>query len=235
MSDTIRPIVTFLFTDIEGSTRLWEEYPEAMRLALAQHDDLLRACVEANGGHVFKTVGDALCSVFASPRGAVDSALASQQWLPALAMETPDGPRPLKVRMAVHSGAAQERDGDYFGPALNRVARLLAIGYGGQTLLSAPAQVLLGTDLPEGATLQDRGFHRLRDLSEPVQVYQLLHPALQPDFPPLRSLSTHPNNLPQQLTSFIGRGKEIAEVRGLLEKSRLLSLTGSGGSGKTRH
>src|SRR6185295_5673920 len=108
--------VTFLFTDIEGSTRLWEEHPDAMRQALLQHDDLLRACIESHGGHVFKTVGDAFCAVFVNPRGAVEAVLASQQWLPALALGTPEGLQPLQVRMALHVDVAEERDGDYFGP-----------------------------------------------------------------------------------------------------------------------
>lgn len=124
MSDSATSTVTFLFTDIEGSTRLWEEHPEAMRQALLQHDDLLRSCVEAYGGQVFKTMGDAFCAAFPGPRGAVETVLASQQWLPALAIETADGPRSLRVRMAVHTGLSEARDGDYFGPALNRVARL---------------------------------------------------------------------------------------------------------------
>src|SRR5262249_52564624 len=122
MFDTAGGLVTFLFTDIEGSTRLWEEHPGAMRAALLQHDDLLRACIESHSGHVFKTVGDAFCAVFGDPRGAVATVLAAQQWLPVLALETPDGSRSLKVRMALHTGLAEERDGDYFGQPLNRIA-----------------------------------------------------------------------------------------------------------------
>src|SRR5262245_26367370 len=134
MADLPTGTITFLFTDIEGSTRLWEAHPEAMRLALLQHDDLLRACIESHGGRVFKTVGDAFCALFVSPRRAVEAVLASQQRLPALALNTPDGPFPLTVRMALHTGVVEERDSVYFGPPLNRVARLLAIG-----LLPAPA------------------------------------------------------------------------------------------------
>jgi len=243
--------VTFLFTDIEGSTRLWEEAPEAMRSALVQHDDLLRAAIESFDGHVFKTVGDAFCAAFDDPCRAVEAVLACQQWLPALALET-EGQRdgetegmgttapslrrsiPLKVRMALHTGPAEARDGDYFGPALNRLARLLAAAHGGQILVSGATAGLLDAGLPAGATLLDRGSHRLKDLQEAEHVFQLCHPELDAEFPPLRSLSAHPNNLPQQLTSFIGREREMATVRRLLGSTRLLTLTGTGGTGKTR-
>ena len=226
--------VTFLFTDIEGSTRLWEEAPAAMRSALAQHDDLLRAGIESYGGHVFKTIGDAFCAAFDSPLGALDAVLACQRWLPALALQTDDGKRRLRVRMALHSGLAEARDGDYFGPALNRLARLLAAGHGGQVLVSGATCDLLAEKLPEGATLVDRGSHRLKDLQQPVRVFELCHPDLEGEFPPLRSLSTHPNNLPLQLTSFVGRERDIETVTQLLDRSRLLTLTGAGGTGKTR-
>ncbi|MBM3458249.1 MAG: adenylate/guanylate cyclase domain-containing protein, partial [Armatimonadetes bacterium] len=228
--------LTFLFTDIAGSTRLWEEHPDPMRQALRHHDDLLGACIESHGGRVFKTVGDAFCAVFADPRGAVEAVLAAQQWLPALALDTPDGPRPLKVRMALHTGVVEERDGDYFGPPLNRVARLLAIGHGGQVLLSLATAELVRDHLPAGATLLGLGEHRLKDLGRPETVFQLRHPDLAPDFPPLRSLDNPElkHNLPQQVTSFIGREKEIAEVKRLFGTTRLLTLTGAGGCGKTR-
>jgi len=271
--------ITFLFTDIEGSTRLWEEHPEAMSQALAQHDTLLRSFIESHNGHVFKTVGDAFCAAFADPSDAVSAALAAQQWIGAAAsgvresggtgvMEygsigvvgaparpetitpslhystTPSPHHPtipfLKVRMAIHTGPAELRDGDYFGPSLNRAARLLSAGHGGQVLLSGTAKEALGSAMPAESSLADRGSHRLKDLQQPEQVYQLLHPGLPSDFPPLRSLSTHPNNLPQQVNSFIGREREMAEVRCLMARgpadggSRLLTLTGSGGCGKTR-
>ncbi len=257
--------VTFLFTDIEGSTRLWEEQPDAMRQALARHDDLLRAAIERHGGQVLKTTGDGFCAAFPTAPAALAAALDAQLALAAAsngvvecwsagAVISQDSPAPttpllagsntpslhhsttplLRVRMALHTGAAEWRDGDYFGPALNRVARLLAAGHGGQVLLSGPAREALGEGIPEGATLQDRGTHRLRDLQEPEQVFQLIHPDLPADFPPLRSLSTHPNNLPEQFTTFIGREREIEAVRALLQQRRLLTLTGSGGCGKTR-
>jgi predicted ATPase/class 3 adenylate cyclase/Flp pilus assembly protein TadD len=227
--------VTFLFTDIEGSTRLWDEYPVEMRQALLQHDDLLRAAIESHDGRVFKTVGDAFCAAFEDPAGAVRAVLACQVWLPALALSAADGPHPLKVRMALHSGVAETRDADYFGPALNRIARLLTTAHGGQVLLSGAACDLLGDRLPPDTTLLDRGSHRLKDLQQPERVFQLRHPDLPLEFPPLRSLSTHPNNLPQQLTSFIGRERETAAVKQLLAgPSRLVTLIGTGGTGKTR-
>src|SRR5262249_19584479 len=158
-------------------------HPDAMREALRHHDDLLRACIEGHGGRVFKTMGDAFCAAFANPRGAVEAVLACQQWLPALALETPGGPLPLRVRMAIHTGIAERRDGDYFGPPLNRVARLVAVGHGGQVLLSEAAQVLLRGDLPPSAALAALGEHRLKDLGRPESVSQLLHPDLPSDFP----------------------------------------------------
>jgi predicted ATPase/class 3 adenylate cyclase len=223
--------VTFLFTDIQGSTRLWDDQPEAMRLNLARHDALLRRAIQAHGGSVFKTVGDAFCAAFARATDAIVAAVDAQQSLDA---EPWQASGPLRVRMAIHSGAAEERDGDYFGPPLNRVARLLAAGHGGQTLLSLAAAELARDDLPEDVSLRDLGQHRLKDLQRPEQVYQLLHAGLPEGFPPLRTLDRHPHNLPVQLTTFIGREREIAEVQRLLDGTRLLTVTGTGGCGKTR-
>lgn len=236
MPDLPSGTVTFLFTDIEGSTRLWEAHPNAMRAALRDHDVLLRACIESHGGRVFKTVGDAFCAVFANPRGALESVLASQRWLPGPAFSIAEGSLPLKVRMALHTGVVAERDGDYFGQPLNRVARLLATGHGGQVLLSAATQELVRDNLPPGAELRSLGEHRLKDLGRPESIFQLLHPDLSADFPPLRSLDNPElkHNLPRHVTSFVGREVQIAEIQGLLEKTSLLTLTGSGGSGKTR-
>jgi predicted ATPase/class 3 adenylate cyclase len=228
--------VTFLFTDIEGSSQLWEQHPDAMRLALARHDACLNAAITSNHGHVFKTVGDAFCAVFATAPDALDAALAAQQNLRALQPSAVPSAAALslRVRIALHTGAAEARSSDYFGPALNRVARLLAIAHGGQVLLSGATQELVQDDLPPGASLRDLGLHRLRDLQRPEQVYQLLAPDLPADFPPLRSLEAFRHNLPVQLTRFIGREPEMAEVKRLLAATRLLTLTGSGGSGKTR-
>ncbi|SRR5579884_626936 len=223
--------VTFLFTDIEGSTRLWEQHPEAMRSALARHDALLRQAIEGNNGLVFKTMGDAFCAAFHSATEGLAAALSAQR---ALVAEPWQEGLSLRVRMALHTGNAEERDGDYFGQPLNRVARLLAIGHGGQVLLSAATQTLVLSALPPEAALKDRGLHRLKDLQEPEHVFQLLAPQLPEEFAPLNSLNLHRHNLPVQLSSFIGREKQIVEVQALLARARLLTLTGSGGTGKSR-
>jgi predicted ATPase/class 3 adenylate cyclase len=223
--------VTFLFTDIEGSTKLWERYPDAMKTALARHDALLRGAIEAHGGYVFKTIGDAFCAAFATAPDALSAALAAQQ---SLSAQTWGETGPLRVRTALHTGAAEERGGDYFGPPLNRISRLLSSGHGGQILLSVATVELIRDALPEGASLRALGSHLLKDLQRPEQVFQLLHSDLPSNFPPLKSLDTLPNNLPGQLTSFIGREREIAEVKRLLATTRLLTLTGAGGCGKTR-
>ncbi len=221
--------VTFLFTDIESSTKLWEQSPEAMRLLLARHDALLRQTISEEGGFVFKAVGDAFCAVFAEAPPAVSAALRLQR---ALQTWQEPGMPDLRVRMALHTGQAEERDSDYFGPTLNRIARLLAIGHGGQTLLSEAARTLALSDLPPGVTLRDLQSHRLKDLSQPEHVWQMDHPDLAADFPPLRSLGA--NNLPIQMTSFVGREEALADVKSLLSEHRLVTLTGPGGAGKTR-
>ncbi len=223
--------ITFLFTDIEGSTRRWEQHRAAMSEALVRHDRLLRQAIEDQGGHVFKTVGDAFCAAFPTAPAAFAAALQAQQILNA---ESWGDAGPIRVRMALHTGTAEERDNDYFGPTLNRVARLLSIGHGGQILLSQAAAQLVRDTLPDGVSLRDLGTHKLRDLQHPEQVFQALHPDLPADFRPLCSQDTFPNNLPQQLTSFIGRQREIEEVKRLLTTTRLLTLTGAGGCGKTR-
>jgi predicted ATPase/class 3 adenylate cyclase len=225
--------VTFLFTDVEGSTRLWEQYPAEMRLATARHDALVAEIVGANAGVLVRPrgEGDSRFAVFARASDAVAAAVALQQ---ALTSEAWSRPAPLRVRMALHTGEAELRDGDYYGPAVNRCARLRAIAHGGQVLLSQTTHDLVRPALPEGVSLRDLGEHRLADLALPERAYQVLHPGLRPDFPPLRSLEALPNNLPLQLTSFVGREAEIAEVEERLEQARLLTLTGTGGCGKTR-
>jgi predicted ATPase/class 3 adenylate cyclase len=231
MPDLPTGTVTFLFTDIEGSTRLWEQHPEAMRHALARHDALLRHAIATHAGQVFKTIGDQFCAAFATAPGALAAALTAQQ---ALGAELWGEVGPLRVRMALHTGAAEQRDGDYFGPPLNRVARLLAVGHGDQILLSAATAEAARAALAAGASLRDLGSHRLKDLQQPEHLFQLLHPSLPAEFPPLRSLEAFAHNLPAQLTSFIGREAAIAEVKQFLATTRLLTLTGSGGCGKTR-
>lgn len=223
--------LTFLFSDIEGSTQRWERDDGAMSEAVRRHDDLMRAAIERCGGGVFKTVGDAFCATFAQPAEAVAACLAAQHDLGAADFSAVDG---LYVRMALHTGSAVERDRDYFGPTVNRVARLLAIGHGGQVLLSGVTSDLVLDRLPNRVTLRDMGSHRLKDLTRPEQVYQLIAPDLRHDFPALRSLGLFPNNLPLETTAFVGRDREVVEVAGLLAKHHVVTLVGSGGVGKTR-
>jgi predicted ATPase/class 3 adenylate cyclase len=231
MTDLPTGIVTFLFTDIEGSTRLWEQHPEAMEAALARHDALLRQAIQAHGGRVFKTIGDQFCAVFGTVAAALAAVLAAQQ---ALRAEPWPSSTPLRIRTALYTGTARSRDEDYFGPAVNRVARLLAVGHGDQILLSAATAGALRAALPEGASLRDLGAHRLKDLQQPEHLFQLLSPGLPTEFPPLRSLEAFAHNLPSQLTSFIGRELQMAEVKQWLTTTRLVTLTGGGGCGKTR-
>ena len=225
--------VTLLFTDVQGSTRLWEAEPELMAVALRRHDEILRSAIEAADGYVFKTVGDAFCAAFRTAAAAMGAVLAAQQ---CLGGETWPTSRPILVRMGLHTGVCEERDSDYFGPVVNRAARLEAAAHGGQVLVSGATAELLAGSLPAGAGLRDLGLHRLKDLGRPEQVFQLEASFLAPDFPPLASLDNPelPNNLPTLLSAFVGREKELAEVRELSRTSRLVTLTGAGGSGKTR-
>ena len=223
--------ITFLFSDIEGSTKKWEKHPDAMRVALAAHDRMLREIFEVSSGYVFKTIGDAFCVAFDTARNALAGALECQRALRAADWGELGE---LKVRMALHTGAAEQRDGDYFGQALNRVARILSSAHGGQVLVSLPTEELVRDHLPPGAQLRHLGEHRLRDLARPEHLYQLVAPNLPSEFGSLRSLESVANNLPVQLSNFIGREREMAEVKRLLGSTRLLTLTGMGGTGKTR-
>ncbi|MFN8485031.1 MAG: tetratricopeptide repeat protein [Anaerolineae bacterium] len=225
--------VTFLFTDIEGSTRLWERFPEAMQAALGRHDAILKQVIESHGGYVFKTVGDAFCAAFATAGIALAAALDAQR---ALAAEPWDVTGPLRVRMALHTGATIERDGDYFGPPVNRVARLLSAGYGGQVLLSQPTYELVRDDLPRDVSIRDMGEHHLKDLARPEHIFQIVAAGLPSEFPQLKSLDTLPNNLPPQRDTLIGREKELETVRQMLLRPDvpLVTLSGPGGAGKTR-
>jgi predicted ATPase/class 3 adenylate cyclase/Tfp pilus assembly protein PilF len=235
MSSLPTGTVTFLFTDIEGSTKLWERSSEAMQRALARHDEILRRATEEHDGYVFKTVGDAFCCAFATAAGALETSLVAQRALLAK-QGWPEETGPLLVRMALHAGAAEERDGDYFGPPVNRVARLLSAGHGGQVLLSLTAQELVQDQLSPDVELSYLGEHRLKDLFRPERVFQLVAPDLPVDFPSLKTLERYPNNLPLQLTPLIGREREIDEVCKRLRSPevRVLTLTGPGGTGKTR-
>jgi predicted ATPase/class 3 adenylate cyclase len=227
--------VTFLLTDVVSSTRLWERYPEAMRTTLARHDALIEGLVAENTGVVVRPrgEGDSRFAVFARASDAVAAACAIQR---ALHAETFVLPEPLGVRIALHTGEADMRDSDYYGSAINRCARLRDAASGGQTILSSVTASLARERLPAGASLRSLGRHRLRDLPEPEEVFQLVHPDLPTDFPPLRTLSASPHNLPVQLTSFVGRGQDLAYLRQLLlgKDVRLLTLTGAAGTGKTR-
>jgi predicted ATPase/class 3 adenylate cyclase len=225
--------VTFLFTDLEGSTCLLEAHPAAYREALGRHHALLRAAVEAHGGAVFETVGEAVYAAFARPADAVAAALAGQL---ALWSEAWGEVGELRVRMALHTGDVERQGDHYFGAPLYRAARLMATAHGGQVVLSGATAALTRDVLPAGAGLRDLGTHRLKDLRRPEQVSQLVHPDLPAAFPALMSQDAHPHNLPVQSTPFIGRARELAAVRMRLLRDdvRLLTLTGPGGVGKTR-
>jgi len=224
--------LTFLFTDLEGSTQLWEQFP-AMKDALERHDAILRAAVEGSNGQVVKTTGDGLMAVFESASDAVGACLSAQR---GLANEPWGEAGALRVRMGLHTGVAETRVGDYFGPTVNRTARIMGAGHGGQVLLSSAAAALILDMLPAGATLRDLGEQRLKSLGRPERVFQLVHPGLASDFPPLMTLSRQAGNLPTQASAFVGREAELEQIEKRLddEAVRLLTLVGPGGTGKTR-
>jgi predicted ATPase/class 3 adenylate cyclase len=242
---TLRPVVstpnlpvgtvTFLLTDIVGSTRLWERYPDAMRGSAIRHDELIEAMVAEHSGAVVRPrgEGDSRFAVFSRASDAVAAACGIQRDLQAERWATPE---PLEVRTALHTGEADLREGDYYGTPINRCARIRDLAHGGQILMSGITASLAHEHLPEHATLRSLGAHRLKDLPEPTELFQLLHPDLLADFPPLRSLSASPHNLPVQLTSFVGREQEQRDLVNLIEDHsvRLITLTGAAGTGKTR-
>jgi predicted ATPase/class 3 adenylate cyclase len=224
--------VTFLFTDMEGSTKLSQEYPEAMPALLMRHDEILTQSIQTYGGHVFRNIGDGVCAAFSSAANAVNAALHAQQLLHGEAWV----PEPVKVRMGIHTGTVQlSGELEYSGyTTLALCHRVMSAGHGGQVLLSSAARELVRDSLTEGTELLDLGERRLKDMLRPEHLFQLLAPGLPATFPPLKTLDAFPNNLPAQLTSFIGREKEIADVKRELSGHRLVTLTGSGGTGKTR-
>jgi predicted ATPase/class 3 adenylate cyclase len=227
--------ITFLLTDIEGSTELWELNPEEMRTALIRHDAIFDTAVDGRSGvHVRpRGEGDSRFAVFQDAGAAVAAAVDIQK---NMSSEMWEMPSPLRVRIGLHTGVADLRMGDYYGSAVNRSARLRGLGNGGQTLVSLTTKELVQDNLPEGVSLGDLGFHSLKGLSRPENVFQLLIPGLSQDFPPLKSIENLPNNLPAQTTQFIGREDEVQEIGEILKERnvRLLTLTGPGGTGKTR-
>ena len=225
--------VTFLFTDVEGSTKLWERFPDQAGPALARHDDIIEAATARYGGAVVRPrgEGDSRFCVFTRAGEAAAAALSMQRALVAEAWPFPD---PLRVRIALHTGDAELRAGDYYGAAVNRCARLRGIAHGGQTLLSRATAELVADALIDGALLADLGEHVLRDIAHPERVFQLGHPDLPGEFPPLLSLDERRNNLPTELSSFIGRQNEVQTVKKLVGDARLVTLQGAAGCGKTR-
>jgi predicted ATPase/class 3 adenylate cyclase/tRNA A-37 threonylcarbamoyl transferase component Bud32 len=224
--------VTFLFTDLEGSTRRWEDHPAQMRDALARHDTIVQGAIESHHGVVFSTMGDGMAAVFVSACEAVRAVLAAQQALAAEDWGAVTGP--LAVRMGLWTGEGVPGGEHYLNQPLNRCARLMAAGHGGQVLVSGATELLVRDDLPEGCALVDLGEHRLRDLARPVRIFQLTGPGLLGQFPPLRTLEAFAGNLPVQLSSFVGRAGELDQLAAAMRASPLVTVTGPGGVGKTR-
>ena len=221
----------FLFSDIEGSTRLWEQQPAPMADALARHDAIVRRAVAAWGGRLVKGTGDGIHATFDAAPAALGATLQLQR---GLADAAAAGALPLAVRCGLHAGPSQARDADHFGPEVNRAARIMAVAHGGQVLLSQVVADVLAGALPAGVALKDLGSVRLKDLAQPERLWQVLAPPLRTDFPPLRGLDATPNNLAQQLNRFIGREAVLPALHTLLGQYRLVTLLGTGGIGKSR-
>jgi predicted ATPase/class 3 adenylate cyclase len=224
--------ITFLFTDLENSTLLWEKYPQDMQQVSARHDALMRGIIDEHKGRVVKTTGDGFHAVFPSPSDGLTAALSAQQRLAA--EPWPPAMGSLKVRMGLHTGQSQERDGDYYGVEVNLAARIMGLGHGGQILLSEVTKKLVERSLPPDSTLIDLGEHRLRGIAPIERIFQLRHPDLADEFPPLNSLAVFKHNLPRQASSFIGRKQELMEIVRLIHDTPILTLLGPGGTGKTR-
>jgi predicted ATPase/class 3 adenylate cyclase len=224
-------IVTFFFSDIEGSTARWESHHDAMREAVERHERLVRAAIEQFGGYVFKIVGDAFCASFQDTDDAIQAAREAQR---ALAAEDFTAVGGLRIRIGIHTGTSHERDDDYYGPTVNRVARLMSIGHGGQVLVSDATRDALKASPRSELSFVDLGLRRLKDLTQPERVWQLAIPGSTLEFPPLSSLDARPNNLPFQVTPLVGREADVRDVKGRLHHARLLTITGAGGVGKTR-
>jgi len=224
--------VTFLFTDLEGSTRLWEQHPDAMRDALARHDAILVQAIEAQSGVVYSKMGDGMAAVFGAPANAVSAAIRVQ--LELAAEPWPEAVEVLRSRMGIHTGEGVLVEDQYLNQPLNRCARVMAIGHGGQVLLSGATESLVRGVLPANVELTDLGEHRLRDLTAPLRIFQARHADLPGTFPPLRSLNAFPGNLPLQTTSFIGRKQELGRIGKAMRERRVVTLTGVGGVGKSR-
>ncbi|MGD2059334.1 MAG: adenylate/guanylate cyclase domain-containing protein [Acidimicrobiia bacterium] len=224
--------VTFLFTDVEASTRLWEDAPDVMMEALRLHDDAIDSAVAAEGGVSVKPrgEGDSRFIVFRSAQDAVNAVVEMQRRLASVTWPTP---RPVRVRASLHTGLADLELGDYYGSAVNRAARLRAIAHGGQTVMSAATYDLVRDQLPDDLSVTDKGWHRLKDLTRPEHVFQLDIAGLNASFPPLKSLDSVPNNLPEQMTELIGREGELARIEDLLHDNRLVTILAPGGTGKS--
>lgn len=224
--------VTFLLTDLEGSTRLWEQDPEAMKAAMARHDALLEEAIADRNGFTFARMGDGMAAAFGSAR---DGVLAAAGFQRALADEPWDTPGPLRARIGLHTDeGVVVNDNNYASPPINRCSRLMSAAHAGQVVISGSTEMLVREQLPEGMGLLDLGEHRLRDLGSPVRAFQLFSDNVPEEFPPLRSMDTFPGKLPAQVSSFIGREAEVARVTRALGESRVVTITGVGGVGKTR-
>jgi class 3 adenylate cyclase len=214
-------VVSFLLTDVEGSAGLWERDETAMDVALARHDKIVLAAIKAHGGYVFSTAGDSFAAAFTRPLEAVSAAIDAQRGVAEVG---------LRVRMAVHVGEAHERQGDYFGPSVNRAARVMAAAHGGQVLVSnAVAELVSGQ-----VELRDLGEHRMRDVTSTIRIWQLVAPGLADEFPPPRTLDQVRSNLPSQRTSFVGRDGDMEALVRAMHEARIVTVTGAGGMGKTR-